>query len=511
MADITLRDVQATLVQANLNTLEEQEKQTTAIKGLTEQFSNFFKLEKRKALDELEAERERSRSQGQDSSNGLQITPNQDPNKIFDQLLIGTAAALAAASAFLDKGIRESIQSIMDSFLQFINNVQKIAFVVNQGLVLPIAGKVAKMLDNFRAGPIGKAIGQFFKLFSNTFKFIGGILGRATTLISGGMTALLPNIQFLKNIGRVFGKLFLPLTVFITAWDTIKGALDGYAEGGIIGGLEGAVKGFLTSLIGAPLDLLKDATAWILNKFGMEAAADMLNQFSFSEMLSDAVGSVFVFLKDLFTFNADDLTISGGISKLTDIVLAPLNLAINWIKGLFNLGDPDVPFKMSKFIADTAKGTIGYLGDVITSFIEQLQPQLELLFVKMVGMIRDIPDQLMVFLGKNLKFEIPPIKIDAFGKELTIFEGTGELRIPGSQQAEINLSERRAERELELMAIQRRIDAIALKNLREAGAPVGSSGNAFLNAPVDASTVNTSINNQPEFIPIVTDPTAQYN
>ena len=36
--------------------------------------------------------------------------------------------------------------------------------------------------------------------------------------------------------------------------------------------------------------------------------------------------------------------------KLIDIVSLPLNLAINFLKGLFNFGDPDVPFKLSDFL-----------------------------------------------------------------------------------------------------------------------------------------------------------------
>ena len=51
---------------------------------------------------------------------------------------------------------------------------------------------------------------------------------------------------------------------------------------------------------------------------------------------------------DLFDFS--DMSLFDGFMKLIDIVSLPLNLAINFLKGLFNFGDPDVPFKLSDFL-----------------------------------------------------------------------------------------------------------------------------------------------------------------
>jgi len=68
-------------------------------------------------------------------------------------------------------------------------------------------------------------------------------------------------------VGRVVtivGKIFAPIAIIITAWETLKGALDGYAEEGFLGGLKGAIDGFFTSLITAPLDLIKNLVAWVV-------------------------------------------------------------------------------------------------------------------------------------------------------------------------------------------------------------------------------------------------------
>ena len=68
-----------------------------------------------------------------------------------------------------------------------------------------------------------------------------------------------------------------------TLWDTVKGAIAGFEEGGIVGGISGAIKGFFNSLITAPLDMLKDAVAWVLDLFGFENAAKVLDSFSFTD------------------------------------------------------------------------------------------------------------------------------------------------------------------------------------------------------------------------------------
>ena len=84
--------------------------------------------------------------------------------------------------------------------------------------------------------------------------------------------------------------------MIMTVYDTVKGALAGFEEDGFLGGLQGAIEGFLNSVIGAPLDLLKDVVAWVLKKFGFDETADALKDFSFSDMISKIVDTIF----DLF-------------------------------------------------------------------------------------------------------------------------------------------------------------------------------------------------------------------
>jgi len=155
-----------------------------------------------------------------------------------------------------------------------------------------------------------------FKLFGNFFKFFATKFG---------------------PLGKVLGKLFLPVTIIMGIFDGIKGAITGASEqegtaDKFIGGIFGAIKGILVGLVGMPLDLLKDLVAWIAGKLGMDSAAEALGNFSFSGLISNIIDTIrdffsgiVDFVVGLFTFDGEK--IKGGFSKITDAignVLKPL-------------------------------------------------------------------------------------------------------------------------------------------------------------------------------------------
>ena len=127
-------------------------------------------------------------------------------------------------------------------------------------------------------GPIAKAFGLIKSAFS--------IFSEGSQLMS-----------MLGGIGRIVGRLFYPITLIMTAYDTIKGALAGYEDEGIIGAIQGAITGLLNSVIGMPLDLLKSVISWLLSKFGMDEASKVLDQFSFTDLISNLIDGLFDGLK----------------------------------------------------------------------------------------------------------------------------------------------------------------------------------------------------------------------
>lgn len=120
-----------------------------------------------------------------------------------------------------------------------------------------------------------------------------GMIKSAFSIFSEGSDFM----RILGNIGRVIGRLFLPFTVIMTAFDTVKGMIAGYEEGGFIGAALGGIEGFFNSIIGAPLDLLRRAVAFILEKFGFADAASFLRSFNFQDIITDIIYSPLELIK----------------------------------------------------------------------------------------------------------------------------------------------------------------------------------------------------------------------
>lgn len=181
------------------------------------------------------------------------------------------------------------------------------------GIVRPFT-KTAEQAN--KIGKLAMMVVQPFRIFSEFFKLVA--------------------MKF-TPLGKLLGKLFLPVTIIMGIFDGIKGAITGAAEqegtaDKFIGGIFGAIRDILIGLVGMPLDLLKDLVAWIAGKLGMDSASEALSNFSFSGLIGNIINTIrdfFMgivdFVVGLFTFDGEK--IKGGFSKITDAignVLKPL-------------------------------------------------------------------------------------------------------------------------------------------------------------------------------------------
>ena len=100
---------------------------------------------------------------------------------------------------------------------------------------------------------------------------------------------------------------------------------------------------------------------------------------------SSAVG----FVTDLFSFSSEDATVAGIATKMIDIVLAPYNLAINFLRGIFGFGEDEQgnvePFSLGEMI-------VGVVSDIIDFFKG-------LFDIDIMGLVNSIPGA-----GKILSF-----------------------------------------------------------------------------------------------------------
>lgn len=113
-----------------------------------------------------------------------------------------------------------------------------------------------------------------------------GIIGRFMNTIGGTfksiMNAIKPMFGVFRTLGRV---IFFPLTIIMGVVDAIKGAVEGFKQEGFLGGILGIIGGLARGLIGMPLDLLKSGISWIAGKLGFENFSNMLDSFSFGDMI----------------------------------------------------------------------------------------------------------------------------------------------------------------------------------------------------------------------------------
>jgi hypothetical protein len=292
--------------------------------------------------------------------------------KIFDDFkvnLSGRFTALSAAFTSIVDDLRIRVAFIRVSVAEVFDNfVSTIRSALSSGpdsrfsrIIAAIRTSIDTLIEPFRvalttiqelAGPTGSPsrIAGLFGTISGWLGKIGAAVGRIVSVV---------------------GKIFAPIAIIMTAFDTIKGALDGYAEGGILGGIKGAIDGFFTSLITVPLDLVKNLVAWVVGKFGFDETAELLREFSFTDLFRQMTASIFAgvesainVIKDLFTFGEEDMSLLGALGKLTDILYAPVNMAINFVRGLFGFEETDEPFRLQDWVAEQFNNVISSVSEM---------------------------------------------------------------------------------------------------------------------------------------------------
>ena len=284
---------------------------------------------------------------------------------LFD-LLFGVTAWVLDAFGF--EGIADTLRSISvtDIFMGFFNNIVDymagwVGDVMNlftdfswSGLTNVIMGLVKlpmvwfSELINMAAGIFGvKVFGEGSLWDTVVTPFIDDTIGKIKSMfgfgVDGGGFSLMTWI-YEHSIKRPIAFL-KDLFTFSAADMTMSGGL---------------MK--LVDILYAPLNL---AVNWLRGLFEF---GDPDKPFKFSTFIVESLQRPIAFLKDLFSFSPEDMTMSGMLMKFTDILYAPVNLAVNWLQGIFGFGDPDEPFKLSTFISEVMDKAIAWVKDKLDIF-----------------------------------------------------------------------------------------------------------------------------------------------
>jgi hypothetical protein len=237
------------------------------------------------------------------------------------------------------------------------------AFTAVKGFFVPIFDFVGNASKT-----IGNAVLGAGKLLSDAFTAVKGFITPVFNFLDG----ILPIIKPLIRLGTLFAR-FTPLGLIFALVDFFTGFYEGFTEeivtidedgneiveqrsllektmNGVKEGLFEMFRGFITF----PLDIIKDGLSWILEKLGLEIAADALDSFSFTGVFNklvegefDIIGSLKNFAKMIY--NPETGSILGfKIPSIADLKLPEF---------------PDIGEKISGFVDELGK----FFADLIPS------------------------------------------------------------------------------------------------------------------------------------------------
>ena len=200
-------------------------------------------------------------------------------------------------------GFLTAIDNIFGTMLKITKGFFKLVNVLNFGAL--------GFLDaESLAHPI-KTFNSFKDSFKGAFGPKDGILTKAAKTFKAIIAPLTDWIKpikdilgFVGKIAKVIGKIFIPIGFLFAAFDVVSGIVDGYKEGGITGAIGGGIEAIFDDILFAIPNLLGEAVAWILKKFGFKNAVAFIDK-----NLRDKDGnfSIFSGIKKLFTMASDAL------------------------------------------------------------------------------------------------------------------------------------------------------------------------------------------------------------
>ena len=235
--------------------------------------------------------------------------------------------------------VRTAFSTGADDFLKFfkensIFKTLKSGFTsIKNFLFGSFAGDDVKGIKSFASG-IMQRVSDFFKPI-RTFFSADGPIGKIASAIMKPFAFLKAGSGFMKvlvGIGRVIGRLAWPITVIMGLIDGISGFFEafGVTEGsgikkfavGLLGGFAGVISG----IFGVIPDLLKEVVSFIAGLFGFDQVKEVLDGFSFTDMIKNIIMSPIVMLKRALNSiiegvatTVENLEVSVGFGKTVGI------------------------------------------------------------------------------------------------------------------------------------------------------------------------------------------------
>jgi len=118
----------------------------------------------------------------------------------------------------------------------------------------------------------------------------------------------------------------------------------------------------VTDLLTSISDIWKGVTLYVAQKW-TNITAKIKSLFgTISDPIIKGAKDAWKVITDLFTFGEEDKSAIGVLGKFQDIVFAPVNTAIGFVRGLFGFSEPtDEPFKLQDIVSDAMGSAISWV------------------------------------------------------------------------------------------------------------------------------------------------------
>ena len=264
-------------------------------------------------------------------------------SKYFDQLKnFISDKAVPAVMALVDvfkTYIIPALTSVFNFLMKEIYPIIETVFIKTFQNIKDLFGDIKGAFDKFASGDF---LGGIADLILGIGKFVMKQIDTVITAIYN----VIASVFGLEKSDSIFGSI---KNFFKNAYDSVANFLSN-------------AKNFLYNLVVGAFNGIKDFFGSIFS-FGKEISSKIFAGANFLlDFVKEKFQNVIGFFKDLFSFKPGD----SFATKFIDIILAPYNIAINFIRDIFGFGKDEQgnikPFSLGKFIMGIVDDVIDWFG-----------------------------------------------------------------------------------------------------------------------------------------------------